>query len=78
MSATTVVPVSDAFLTAVARLRARCRRTAHPLADRVHGNDLWIAASAIHVEGGLLTADRVFDDVPGLTVLGSRQTPGSS
>ena len=34
--------------------------------ERIGGNDLWIAASAVHIEAPLLTADAVFDDVPGL------------
>jgi len=34
----------------------------------VHANDLWIAASAIHVGAPLLTADAVFKDAPGLNL----------
>ena len=37
ISATTVVPVTDALLSAMAELRADCRRIGHPLADPVHG-----------------------------------------
>lgn len=66
IAATTVVPVSDAMLTSVAGLRHTCRRAGHPLHEPVHANDLWIAASAIHIGAPLLTADAVFDDVPGL------------
>ncbi|MGH9250797.1 MAG: PIN domain-containing protein [Acidimicrobiales bacterium] len=64
----TVVPVSDRLVTAVADLRFASRRAGHPLADRVHANDLWIAACAIHIGAALLTADRVFKDAPGLTL----------
>jgi predicted nucleic acid-binding protein len=64
--ATTVVPVSDNLLTAVAELRHACRKTGHPLHHRSHANDLWIAASAIHISALLLTADTIFADVPGL------------
>lgn len=63
---TTVVPVSDRLLSTAAALRFACRREGHPLHDRAHANDLWIAASAIHIGARLLTADNVFDDVPGL------------
>lgn len=63
---TTVIPVSDALLTSLAELRFACRRVGHPLADPVHANDLWIAASALHTGMALVAADRVFADVPRL------------
>jgi predicted nucleic acid-binding protein len=69
IAAATVVPVTDALVNAVAELRAACRRAGHPLADRVHGNDLWIAASAVHIGAILVTMDRVFNDVPGISLL---------
>jgi predicted nucleic acid-binding protein len=69
IEATTVIPVSDQLLTTVAEVRLESRETGHPLADRVHGNDLWIAASAIHLGISLLTADHIFDGVPRLTVV---------
>ncbi len=69
IQATTVVPVSDALLTALAELRHACRVAGHPLHDRSHGNDLWIAASAIHIGAPLLTADGVFEETPGLALL---------
>ncbi len=66
--ATTVIPVSDALLSAVAELRYACRLAGHPLHDRSHANDLWIAASAIHIGAPLLADDGVFEDTPGLTL----------
>ena len=66
--ATTVVPVTDALLTAAAELRYACRQTGHPLHERVHASDLWIAASTIRIGARLLTADSVFDRVPGLDI----------
>lgn len=68
IKATTVIPISDQLLTTVAEVRFESRQAGHPLADRLHGNDLWIAASAIHLGISLLTADHVFDGVRGLTV----------
>lgn len=65
-SRTTVVPVSDSFLTTAAELRHACRRVGHALHEPVHANDLWIAASAVHIGAPLLAADAVFGDVPGL------------
>jgi len=64
----TVVPVSDRLVTAVADLRFAARQAGHPLADRIHANDLWIAACAFHIGASLLTADRVFKEAPGLTL----------
>lgn len=64
----TVVPVTDGLLHRVADVRLACQRIGHPLANRVHSSDLWIATCAIHVGVALLTADSVFDGVPGLSL----------
>ena len=66
IQSTTIVPVTDALLDAVAELRYRCRLLGHPLHDRAHGNDLWIAASALEHGAGLLTRDAHFAHVDGL------------
>lgn len=68
IAATTVVPVSDTLLTTSAALRHACRQIGHSLHAPVHANDLWVAASAVHLRAPLLTADAVFDDVPGLNL----------
>ena len=68
IAATTIVPVTDALLTTMAELRWACRQAGHPLASPVHGNDLWIAATAVHLHETLVTADRAFADVPGLSL----------
>ncbi|MGH3848305.1 MAG: PIN domain-containing protein [Pseudonocardiaceae bacterium] len=68
IAATTVIQVSDALLTTVARLRFDCRTMGHTLASAAHNGDLWIAATALHVQARLVTADHIFDQVPGLMV----------
>jgi predicted nucleic acid-binding protein len=69
----TVVPVSDALVTAAADLRYMCRLEGHALHDKAHGNDLWIAATAVHLGIPLLTTDEIFNDCPGLRLAtGSR------
>ena len=68
IAATTVIPVSDGLLSAIADLRFACRLAGHPLHDRGHAGDLWIAASAIHIGAPLLAADGVFENTPGLTL----------
>ena len=69
----TVVPVTDAVLSAMAELRAARRRIGHPLADPLHGNDLWIAATASHNGAVLATGDQIVAGVPGLVLLPSRR-----
>jgi predicted nucleic acid-binding protein len=66
MASATVIPVTDPLLTTVAELRLACRSAGHPLADRIHTNDLWIAASAVHIDAPIVSADEIFRDVPGL------------
>ncbi len=69
MASATVIPVTDSLLTTVAELRLACRSAGHPLSDRVHTNDLWIAASAVHIDAPIVSADGIFRDVPGLRLL---------
>lgn len=66
VATTTVIPVSNALLSRWADLRFACRRAGHPLADPAHTNDLWIATSATHIAAGLVSADAIFENVPGL------------
>jgi predicted nucleic acid-binding protein len=68
VQSTTVVPVTDDLLTRMAELRYACRQLGHPLGDRAHGNDLAIAATAVQIGAVLVTADGVFQDVPGLSL----------
>lgn len=49
-----------------ARLRAACERAGHPLHQRDHSGDLWIAATAIRHNLPLVAHDGVFLQVPGL------------
>ena len=74
IATTTVVPVTDAFITTLATTRTICRQIGHPLWEPIHSNDLWVAATALHLQAPLVTADHVFDDVPGLSVLPSAGT----
>ncbi|MCU1353491.1 MAG: hypothetical protein JWM05_2700, partial [Acidimicrobiales bacterium] len=55
----------------VARFRYDCRTVGHPLANPVHHEDPWIAATAVHVDATLVTVDNVFKDAPGLRLVGS-------
>ena len=58
------VPIDEVTAERYARLRADLER----IGQRMDGNDLWMAASAL-VEGAILvTADEAFARVPGLVV----------
>jgi len=69
IAATTVVLVTDALLSTMAELRAARRRLGHPLADPLHGNDLWVAATALHIGTALTAADQMFAGVPALVLV---------
>ena len=68
IATTTVVPVSDELITVLAVTRATCRRLAHPIADPAHTNDMWIASTALHIGAALVSADKIFNDVPRLAL----------
>jgi predicted nucleic acid-binding protein len=59
------LPVDDGVAIAWAELRARLRE----LGRRLAVNDSWIAATAIAHGLPLVTQDRDYTDVPGLTVV---------
>ena len=50
-------------------LRTWCRRTGHGLAGKEHEADRWIAATAMWLGLPLVSDDKIFLDVEGLTVL---------
>ena len=60
---------SPMLLTAIADLRYACRIIGHPLAALAHSSDLWIAASAIHIDASLITGDEMLNGVAGLDVV---------
>jgi len=66
ITAATVIPVSEELVAIAAETRAACRRAGHPLADVAHANDLWAAATTISIGAALISADRIFEAVPGL------------
>jgi predicted nucleic acid-binding protein len=66
---TLVLAPDDLTATTFAQLRLACERTGHPLHQRVHTGDLWIAATAARRNLPLVTDDAVFEDCPNLTVV---------
>ncbi len=63
-----VLPVDDETVWSFARLRADCHRVGHPLHQKEHMGDLWIAAAALRWDLPLVAHDRVFVGCPGLTL----------
>ena len=63
---TVVLAPDDLTVTSFARLRLACEQAGHPLHQKIHNGDLWIAATAIRRDLTLISDDAVFDDCPGL------------
>lgn len=49
-------------------LRAECHALGHALVQKQHNADLWIAATAVHLNLPLVSDDGIFDRVPGLSL----------
>lgn len=63
---TAVLPVDANVVDAYARLYAECRRAGHPLHNKTHIGDRWIAATAIAFDVPLFSGDAIFTGAPGL------------
>lgn len=69
MDRTATVWASREVVEACAQLYAECRARGHPLHNREHMGDRWIAACALAHGLALASDDGVFDDVPRLDLL---------
>ncbi|HKY14393.1 MAG TPA: hypothetical protein VJM33_05675 [Microthrixaceae bacterium] len=58
----------DRLMSIYADLRAVCEADGHPLGQKLHEADRWIAATAIRLETELISDDGTFRDVDVLTV----------
>lgn len=72
LSRLVVVQPDDELIRTCATLRARCERRGHPLGQKVHEADRWIAATALRLELHLVSNDTAFHDIEELTVLSLR------
>ena len=63
-----VLPLDDETVWAFVRLRVDCLRVGHPLHQKEHMGDLWIAAAALRWDLPLVAHDGVFLGCPGLTL----------
>lgn len=64
-----VVQPDDDLMGVCAQLRADCERAGLGLGQRIHEADRWIASTAILLGVELISDDRIFERVPGLTVV---------
>lgn len=64
-----LLPVDRETIEQVAQTRSRCRAVGHPLHQKEHNGDLWIAAAAIRWGLTLVAHDAVFIDCPDLDLV---------
>ena len=64
-----ILTVDDETTWAYARLRLQCRTLGHPLHQKQHGGDLWIAATAVRWQIPLVAHDSVFLNCPDIGLI---------
>ncbi len=57
------------MIDAYAEISAACRRAGHPLQDKIHTGDRWVASCAVAKGVPLFARDGIYQGVPGLTLL---------
>ena len=62
-------PITEAVIQSYVSLTQRSRQVGHPLHQKIHTGDRWIAATAAALGAPLLTGDHMFRGAPGLTVV---------
>lgn len=67
-----VVQPGGKLMSHCAEFRSECERHGHPLGQKVHEADRWNAATAIAGDLDLVSDDKVFRPVPGLSLLSTR------
>lgn len=68
LDAAPTVGVDERVIDAFATLTAGCRLEGHPLHQKIHTGDRWVAASALAHDLPLLSGDRIYRGAPGLVV----------
>ncbi len=61
-----VIQTNETLIGRCAGLRAEAGRTGHPLLQKVHEADRWVATTALVLGLELVAGDGVFEGVPGL------------
>lgn len=62
-------PVTEAVIQSYVYLDQRSRQLGHPLHQKIHTGDRWIAATAMALGAPLLIGDHMFRGAPGLIVI---------
>lgn len=70
LKSTPTIGVDMSVVEAYAELTAACRSAGHPLHQKLHVADRWVAACAIAKGIPLLARDRIYKDAPGLDLFG--------
>lgn len=64
-----VIQTEERLIERCAQLRAWASRNGHPLAQKIHEADRWVAATALALELELIAGDGIFEGVPDLSLL---------
>ncbi len=64
-----VVQSDERLIDRCAELRTWASRAGHGLAHKIHEADRWVATTALVLDLELVAGDRIFEGVPGLTML---------
>ncbi len=64
-----VIQTEEQLIGRCAELRAWASAAGHPLGQKIHEADRWVAATALALDLEMVAGDRIFDGVPGLEVL---------
>ncbi|MFN3257551.1 MAG: PIN domain-containing protein [Ilumatobacter sp.] len=67
-----VVQPDDKLMSTCAEFRSACERRGHPLGQKLHEADRWIAVTAIAGGLDLVSDDKAFRSAPGLSLLSTR------
>jgi len=63
-----VIQTNESLIRRCAELRHQAGRIGHPLAQKVHEADRWVASTALALGLALVAGDTIFGGVPGLDV----------
>jgi predicted nucleic acid-binding protein len=64
-----VIQTEERLIERCAHLRAWAHRGGHPLAQKIHEADRWVAVTALALELQLIAGDGIFEGVPDLNLV---------
>lgn len=64
-----IVQTEERLIRRCAEVRAWAHRAGHPLAQKIHEADRWVAAIAIELDLELIAGDSIFQGVPDLALI---------